>query len=201
MHRAVSPSDGARLACKLQIPGHAVGGRSRFGATAVAAGNPPCALSAAIDTSVRSPRKSARGCAKSSTTRRERQKHAALYRADARRRRYRGACRAAWLELSTGRAADARLARRQARCSPTGTHPLEVRNELARAMFTAWWFPFSRASASSTAIRILGNYTVFERDGEVAGHQPARLSAASGFFPPKFVRGVVDLHSRLVAWR
>ena len=41
-------------------------------------------------------------------------------------------------------------------------------------MFTAWWFPFSRFGVIHGDPH-LGNYTVFEEDGEPARHQPARL--------------------------
>ena len=52
--------------------------------------------------------------------------------------------------------------------------PLAVRNRLAQAMFTAWWVPFSRFGVIHGDPH-LGNYSVFEREGQARGHQPARL--------------------------
>jgi predicted unusual protein kinase regulating ubiquinone biosynthesis (AarF/ABC1/UbiB family) len=77
---------------------------------------------------------------------------------------------------------------------------LEARNRLATAMFTAWWFPFSRYGVIHGDPH-LGNYTVFQRDA-------AGRSEAGGInlldygciriFPPKFVGGVVDLYHGLL---
>ncbi len=77
---------------------------------------------------------------------------------------------------------------------------LEVRNRLATAMFTAWWFPFSRYGVIHGDPH-LGNYTVFQSGA-------AGRSAAGGInlldygciriFPPKFVGGVVDLYHGLL---
>ncbi len=52
---------------------------------------------------------------------------------------------------------------------------LEERNRIARAMFRAWWYPFSHYGVIHGDPH-LGNYTVFE-DGEGIRrrHQPARL--------------------------
>ncbi|HET7211645.1 MAG TPA: AarF/ABC1/UbiB kinase family protein, partial [Methyloceanibacter sp.] len=44
------------------------------------------------------------------------------------------------------------------------SHPLEERNQIARAMFRAWWYPFSHYGVIHGDPH-LGNYTVFE-DGE-----------------------------------
>ena len=52
--------------------------------------------------------------------------------------------------------------------------PLEVRNRLATAMFTAWWFPFSRFGVIHGDPH-LGNYTVFQEGGDAGRHQFARL--------------------------
>ena len=53
--------------------------------------------------------------------------------------------------------------------------PLAVRNRLATAMFTAWWFPFSRFGVIHGDPH-LGNYTVFDdAQGRAGRHQPARL--------------------------
>ena len=93
-------------------------------------------------------------------------------------------------------AADARLARRHAACSTHKNDPLEVRNALATAMFTAWWFPFSRFGVIHGDPH-LGNYTVFARDGEPAGINLLDYGCIR-IFPPKFVGGVVDLYHGLL---
>jgi predicted unusual protein kinase regulating ubiquinone biosynthesis (AarF/ABC1/UbiB family) len=81
--------------------------------------------------------------------------------------------------------------------------PLAVRNTLATAMFTAWWFPFSRFGVIHGDPH-LGNYTVFDANAGAG----ARKTEAAGInlldygcirvFPPKFVRGVVDLYNGLL---
>src|SRR5271155_1820006 len=82
--------------------------------------------------------------------------------------------------------------------------PLTVRNTLAAAMFTAWWFPFSRFGVIHGDPH-LGNYTVFDVRGagprkNVA--EPAGINLLDygcvRIFPPKFVRGVVDLYHGLL---
>jgi predicted unusual protein kinase regulating ubiquinone biosynthesis (AarF/ABC1/UbiB family) len=109
-----------------------------------------------------------------------------------------------WPELSTGRLLTLdwlegrRLLEHQ-------NDALEVRNRLATAMFTAWWFPFSRYGVIHGDPH-LGNYTVFQ-DGP-AGGTAAGGTAAGGInlldygciriFPPKFVGGVVDLYHGLL---
>src|SRR6202789_1329225 len=74
--------------------------------------------------------------------------------------------------------------------------PLEIRNALATAMFTAWWFPFSRFGVIHGDPH-LGNYSVFDRDGEAAGINLLDYGCVR-IFPPKFVRGVVDLYHGLL---
>jgi len=71
-----------------------------------------------------------------------------------------------------------------------------VRNALAKAMFTAWWFPFSRFGVIHGDPH-LGNYTVFAKDGEPAGINLLDYGCVR-IFPPKFVRGVVDLYHGLL---
>ena len=73
--------------------------------------------------------------------------------------------------------------------------PLAVRNRLATAMFTAWWFPFSRFGVIHGDPH-LGNYTVFDRDGEGGGINLLDYGCIR-IFPPKFVGGVVDLYNGL----
>ena len=74
--------------------------------------------------------------------------------------------------------------------------PLEVRNRLATAMFTAWWFPFSRFGVIHGDPH-LGNYTVFEHDGAPAGINLLDYGCIR-IFPPRFVGGVVDLYMGLL---
>jgi predicted unusual protein kinase regulating ubiquinone biosynthesis (AarF/ABC1/UbiB family) len=62
-------------------------------------------------------------------------------------------------------------------------------------MFTAWWFPFSRFGVIHGDPH-LGNYTVFERDGEPGGINLLDYGCIR-VFPPSFVGGVVDLYNGL----
>src|SRR5499426_3781354 len=73
--------------------------------------------------------------------------------------------------------------------------PLAVRNRLATAMFTAWWFPFNRFGVIHGDPH-LGNYSVVTRDGEVGGINLLDYGCIR-IFPPKFVGGVVDLYNGL----
>jgi predicted unusual protein kinase regulating ubiquinone biosynthesis (AarF/ABC1/UbiB family) len=101
----------------------------------------------------------------------------------------------AWPELSSGRL----LTLDWLDGSRMLTHknaPLPVRNTLATAMFTAWWFPFSRFGVIHGDPH-LGNYTVFERDGAPAGINLLDYGCIR-IFPPSFVRGVVDLYHGLL---
>jgi predicted unusual protein kinase regulating ubiquinone biosynthesis (AarF/ABC1/UbiB family) len=83
--------------------------------------------------------------------------------------------------------------------------PLTVRNTLATAMFTAWWFPFSRYGVIHGDPH-LGNYTVFDARHGAAPRknvsEPAGINLLDygcvRIFPPKFVRGVVDLYHGLL---
>ncbi len=72
---------------------------------------------------------------------------------------------------------------------------LAVRNRLATAMFSAWWFPFSRFGVIHGDPH-LGNYSVFERDHEGGGINLLDYGCIR-IFPPKFVGGVVDLYNGL----
>jgi len=74
--------------------------------------------------------------------------------------------------------------------------PLAARNRLATAMFTAWWFPFSRFGVIHGDPH-LGNYTVFVRDRAPAGINLLDYGCIR-IFAPKFVRGVVDLYHGLL---
>jgi predicted unusual protein kinase regulating ubiquinone biosynthesis (AarF/ABC1/UbiB family) len=104
-----------------------------------------------------------------------------------------------WPELSTGRllTLDWLEGRRLLEHS---NDALESRNRLATAMFTAWWFPFSRYGVIHGDPH-LGNYTVFA-EGAKGRSQPAGINLLDygciRIFPPKFVGGVVDLYHGLL---
>ena len=76
-----------------------------------------------------------------------------------------------------------------------------MRNVLASAMFTAWWFPFSRFGVIHGDPH-LGNYTVFDAGGGAAPRPSGRINLLDygcvRIFPPKFVAGVVDLYHGLL---
>jgi predicted unusual protein kinase regulating ubiquinone biosynthesis (AarF/ABC1/UbiB family) len=74
--------------------------------------------------------------------------------------------------------------------------PLEDRNAIARAMFRAWWFPFSHHGVIHGDPH-LGNYTVFEREGRAAGINLLDYGCIRSF-PPSFVQGVIDLYNGLL---
>jgi predicted unusual protein kinase regulating ubiquinone biosynthesis (AarF/ABC1/UbiB family) len=73
--------------------------------------------------------------------------------------------------------------------------PLEIRNRLATAMFTAWWMPFSQYGVIHGDPH-LGNYTAFEEGGVPAGINLLDYGCIR-IFPPSFVGGVVDLYHGL----
>jgi predicted unusual protein kinase regulating ubiquinone biosynthesis (AarF/ABC1/UbiB family) len=100
-----------------------------------------------------------------------------------------------WPELSTGRLltldwldGTRLLAHKKA--------PLAERNRIGQAMFTAWWFPFSRFGVIHGDPH-LGNYTVFEQGGSPGGINLLDYGCIR-IFPPKFVVGVVDLYNGLL---
>jgi len=68
---------------------------------------------------------------------------------------------------------------------------LVARNRLATALFTAWWFPFSRYGVIHGDPH-LGNYTVFAQDGEDGGEPAGSISSttAASASSAKFVGGV-----------
>jgi predicted unusual protein kinase regulating ubiquinone biosynthesis (AarF/ABC1/UbiB family) len=75
--------------------------------------------------------------------------------------------------------------------------PLEERNQIARAMFRAWWFPFSHYGVIHGDPH-LGNYTVFEEEsGRAAGINLLDYGCMRTF-APKFIQGVVDLYHGLL---
>ena len=70
-------------------------------------------------------------------------------------------------------------------------HPLEQRNQIARAMFKAWWYPFSHFGVIHGDPH-LGNYTVRPDMGiNLLDFGCIRI------FPPSFVLGVVGLYHAL----
>jgi predicted unusual protein kinase regulating ubiquinone biosynthesis (AarF/ABC1/UbiB family) len=121
-------------------------------------------------------------------------KHAALYRAML------GAVETirvprAWPELSTGRllTLDWLEGRRLLEYTKAD---LASRNRLATAMFTAWWFPFSRFGVIHGDPH-LGNYTVFA-ENDAAGGINLLDYGCIRIFPTRFVGGVVDLYHGLL---
>ena len=100
-----------------------------------------------------------------------------------------------WPELSTGRLLTLDWLEGR-RLLDHKDDPIEIRNRLATAMFTAWWFPFSRFGVIHGDPH-LGNYTVFEEAGEPAGMNLLDYGCIR-IFPPKFVGGVVDLYNGLL---
>lgn len=75
--------------------------------------------------------------------------------------------------------------------------PLDERNQIARAMFRAWWYPFSHYGVIHGDPH-LGNYTVFEDgEGRAAGINLLDYGCMRTF-APKFIQGVVDLYHGLL---
>ncbi len=75
--------------------------------------------------------------------------------------------------------------------------PIEDRNAIARAMFGAWWHPFSHYGVIHGDPH-LGNYTIFEgADGRPAGINLLDYGCIRTF-PTRFVQGVVDLYNGLL---
>lgn len=75
--------------------------------------------------------------------------------------------------------------------------PLEERNQIARAMFRAWWFPFSHYGVIHGDPH-LGNYTIFEDEqGKAAGINLLDYGCMRTF-APKFIQGVIDLYHGLL---
>jgi len=72
-------------------------------------------------------------------------------------------------------------------------HTLDERNEIAKAMFTAWWYPFSHYGVIHGDPH-LGNYTVRDDFGiNLLDYGCIRV------FPPSFVAGVIELYRSLEA--
>jgi predicted unusual protein kinase regulating ubiquinone biosynthesis (AarF/ABC1/UbiB family) len=87
--------------------------------------------------------------------------------------------------------------------------PLEDRNTIARALFKAWWYPFSHYAVIHGDPH-LGNYTIFSggAPNSAAGAVEGSLGRPSGInlldygcirtFPTSFVQGVIDLYTGLL---
>ncbi len=111
-----------------------------------------------------------------------------------------------WPELSTGRLLTLDWLE-GTRMLAHRSDPLAIRNTLATAMFTAWWFPFSRFGVIHGDPH-LGNYTVFEAARAGARKRPPEPAGINlldygciRIFAPKFVQGVVDLYHGLLHGR
>ncbi len=75
--------------------------------------------------------------------------------------------------------------------------PLEERNQIARAMFRAWWYPFSQYGVIHGDPH-LGNYSIFEDgEGRAAGINLLDYGCMRTF-APKFIQGVIDLYHGLL---
>jgi len=101
---------------------------------------------------------------------------------------------AVWPDLSTGRLLTLDWLEGQKLLAHKDA-ALEIRNRLATAMYTAWWFPFSRFGVIHGDPH-LGNYTAFVENGEPAGINLLDYGCVR-IFPPSFVGGVVDLYHGL----
>jgi predicted unusual protein kinase regulating ubiquinone biosynthesis (AarF/ABC1/UbiB family) len=100
-----------------------------------------------------------------------------------------------WPELSTGRllTLDWLSGRR---LLEHRNDDLATRNRIGTAMFTAWWWPFSRFGVIHGDPH-LGNYTVFGEHGRPNGINLLDYGCIR-IFPAKFVGGVVDLYNGLL---
>ena len=74
---------------------------------------------------------------------------------------------------------------------------LEHRNAIARAMFSAWWHPFSHYGVIHGDPH-LGNYTIFEEETGIPAGINLLDYGCIRTFPVKFVQGVVDLYHGLL---
>jgi predicted unusual protein kinase regulating ubiquinone biosynthesis (AarF/ABC1/UbiB family) len=189
VHRAKS-HDGDELACKLQYPDmqSAVEADLRQLRVLFAIHR---RLDPAVDTSEIIKEIGAR--MREELDYRREAKHVALYRAMLEGQ---GSIRVprVWAELSTGRLLTLNWLEGR-RLLDHKDDVLEARNRLARAMFTAWWFPFSRFGVIHGDPH-LGNYSAFAEQGSPAGINLLDYGCIR-IFPPKFVGGVVDLYNGL----
>jgi predicted unusual protein kinase regulating ubiquinone biosynthesis (AarF/ABC1/UbiB family) len=75
------------------------------------------------------------------------------------------------------------------------TRAQEERNQITKAMFRAWWYPFSHQGVIHGDPH-LGNYTIFEEGGRAAGINLLDYGCIRTF-APRFVQGVIDLYHGL----
>ena len=73
--------------------------------------------------------------------------------------------------------------------------PQEERNQITRALFRAWWYPFNHYGVIHGDPH-LGNYTIFEADGRAGGINLLDYGCMRTF-APRFVGGVIDLYRGL----
>jgi len=76
------------------------------------------------------------------------------------------------------------------------SHPQEDRNQIARCLFRAWWWPFAYLGVIHGDPH-LGNYTIFEEDGHPAGINLLDYGCVRTF-TPEFVEGVIMLYRGLL---
>ena len=100
-----------------------------------------------------------------------------------------------WPELSTGRLLTLDWLEGDRLLAHKGDD-LATRNLLGTAMFTAWWWSFSRYGVIHGDPH-LGNYSVFKVDRRPAGINLLDYGCIR-IFAPKFVGGVVDLYHGLL---
>jgi predicted unusual protein kinase regulating ubiquinone biosynthesis (AarF/ABC1/UbiB family) len=189
VHRARA-HDGAELACKLQYPDmqSAVEADLRQLNLIFAIHR---RMDPAIDTTEMAKEIGAR--LREELDYRREAKHVALYRAMLAKSPLIRVPRP-WSALSTGRLLTLDWLDGRRLLAHTDA-PLEIRNRLGTAMFTAWWFPFSRYGVIHGDPH-LGNYSVFDSGGEPAGINLLDYGCIR-IFPAKFVGGVVDLYNGL----
>ncbi len=72
---------------------------------------------------------------------------------------------------------------------------LDDRNRIATALFNAWWQPFFGYGVIHGDPH-LGNYTIFEEEGQPAGINLLDFGCVR-IFPPAFVAGVIELYQGL----
>lgn len=193
VHRAVA-KDGTALACKLQYPDMASAVEADLAQLEVLFAIHR-RMDAAIDTREIAKEIGARVREELDYSREA--KHVALYRhmlageADIR-------IPAVWPDLSTQRLLTMDWRSGDKLLTHKGAAQ-EDRNRIARAMFKAWWLPFSRFGVIHGDPH-LGNYSVFSQD-EDGRPRPAGLNlfdfGCVRIFPPSFVAGVVDLYEGL----
>jgi len=191
VHRACA-LDGSELACKLQYPDMQSAVEADVGQLKLLFAIRR-RLDPALDTSEIAKEIAARLREELDYAREA--KHVALYRSMLEGKNAIRVPRA-WPDLSTGRllTLDWMTGRKLLEHK---NDALPVRNRLAAALYTAWWFPFSRFGIIHGDPH-LGNYTVFDdAKGKPAGINLLDYGCIR-IFPASFVGGVVDLYRGLL---